>query len=86
MSSSGQSTITFKVEEQLAQSLRGIPNRSAFIRNAILSALGNLCPLCQGSGVLDPGHRQHWEKIRATHPIEQCGECGTTGIVCKQDQ
>ena len=42
-------TITFKVEQELLQQLGGIPNRSEFIRNALLLALGSLCPLCNTS-------------------------------------
>lgn len=41
--------ITFKVDAALRNALRGVPNRSAFIRTAILSALENACPLCGGS-------------------------------------
>ena len=44
--------ITLKVDEALLEALSGIQNRSAFIRSAILSALGNICPLCNGLGTL----------------------------------
>ena len=42
--------ITFKVDATLLEALRGIENRSEFIRSAILSALDNVCPLCRGTG------------------------------------
>jgi hypothetical protein len=45
-------TITFKVERELLQQLLGVPNRSAFIRSALLQALGNICCVCHGTGVL----------------------------------
>ena len=42
--------ITFKVESQLAEILKRMPNRSQFIRSAILNSLEHVCPLCQGLG------------------------------------
>ena len=68
-------TITFKVEQELLQQLGGIPNRSEFIRNALLLALGSLCPLCKGTGVLTSQKRRHWVRVSRDHQTEQCGEC-----------
>jgi len=47
-----QEIVTFKVDEPLREAMRGIPNRSEFIRSAILAALENVCPLCKGTGCL----------------------------------
>ena len=47
-----QEIITFKVDRELAELIKRIPNRSDFIRRAVLSALDNTCPLCQGSGII----------------------------------
>ena len=55
--------ITFKVDESLAAAMHGIPNRSAFIRAAILSALNGSCPLCKGTGILTPEQRQKWDRM-----------------------
>ncbi len=47
-----QQIITFKAEEALVEAMGDIPNRSEFIRSAILAALEGVCPLCHGTGVL----------------------------------
>ena len=53
--------ITFKVPESLRDAMKGIPNRSEFIRNALVAALDSICPLCKGTGVMMPNQRPHWE-------------------------
>jgi hypothetical protein len=53
--------ITFKVDEALAEQLRLMPNRSEFIRQAVLQALNFECPLCHGAGTLTPNQMKHWE-------------------------
>ncbi len=55
--------ITFKVDESLAAAMHGIPNRSAFIRSAILSALNGSCPLCKGTGILSPEQKKNWDQF-----------------------
>jgi len=45
----------FKVEEELAEFLNKLPNKSAFIRKAIATQLGMACPLCNGKGVVPRG-------------------------------
>ena len=42
------SIVTFKADESLLEALRGIENRSEFIRTALLAALENICPVCKG--------------------------------------
>jgi len=46
-----QSIVTFKAENSLVQALRGMPNRSDFIRSAVLAALDSMCPVCRGTGI-----------------------------------
>ncbi|MHC4714009.1 MAG: ribbon-helix-helix domain-containing protein [Planctomycetota bacterium] len=75
--------ITFKVDRSLARALRGIANRSEFIRNAILAAMENACPLCSGTGILSADQRQHWEDFAANHSVEECGKCHVLHIVCQ---
>lgn len=77
-----QEIITFKVDEPLMELLRGIENRSEFIRQAILSALENACPLCKGAGVLTPKQKEHWEEFARLHPIRECGDCHELHLVC----
>ena len=67
--------ITFKVDQVLSKAMQTIPNRSEFIRSAILAALENACPLCLGSGILSVEQRVHWEKFAAGHSIKKCPDC-----------
>ena len=74
--------ITFKAGETLATVLRNIQNRSLFIRNAILKALENVCPLCQGSGILNADQKEHWISFENHHKIKKCGDCESIYIQC----
>jgi hypothetical protein len=75
--------ITFKVPDDLAEAMKGITNRSEFICNAILSALGNLCLLCKGSGILLPNQQEHWNRFAQDHTVEECEDCNALHLVCK---
>ena len=44
--------ITFKADGELASVLKHMPNKSDFIRNAVLEYMQNTCPLCQGTGTI----------------------------------
>ncbi len=77
--------ITFKADDALVQAMGDITNRSAFIRAAILAALDGTCPLCQGTGVMNPRQREHWEEFSQTHRIERCGDCDETRLVCRAE-
>ena len=82
MSVSKQETITFKVDGELARLLSLMPNRSEFIRGAILNALDNSCPLCQGTGFISPQQKKHWDEFMAHHHMEKCKECNAVQIIC----
>jgi len=41
--------VAFKVEDDLADFLDALPNKSEFIRKAILAQFGMTCPLCSSS-------------------------------------
>jgi len=77
--------ITFKADASLMEAIRGLPNRSAFIRHAILTALDNACPLCAGTGVLSADQMKHWEEFAADHSVSQCGKCREFRLVCDHD-
>ncbi len=62
--------ISFKADEALLGAMRGLANRSEFIRGAILSALENRCPLCGGTGLLSPNQMDHWREFEEDHSIE----------------
>jgi hypothetical protein len=77
--------ITFKVDERLAAAMAGIDNRSAFIRDAILLALGNTCPVCRGTGILTVPQQHHWDEFAYHHHVEQCDECNEIHVVCDHE-
>jgi hypothetical protein len=77
-----QEIVTFKVDEPLWDAMRGISNRSEFIRSAILSALDSVCPLCKGSGILTPDQHKHWETFAKNHALEECDDCHAVHLVC----
>ena len=76
--------ITFKAGPSLLEALEHIPNRSEFIRAAVLAALENACPLCGGTGLLTPEQKNHWEQFRADHRLEECNECHEVHLVCEK--
>jgi hypothetical protein len=78
--------ITFKVESSLAQAIRLLPNRSAFIRGAILTALDNACPLCQGTGTLTPEQKRHWGDFAEHHRLTHCAQCDAVYLECERDK
>ena len=77
-----QDTVTFKVAQPLWKALRGIPNRSEFIRSAILSALDGACPLCRGTGNLTPDQQRHWDSFARSHNLAECEDCHAVHLVC----
>lgn len=83
---SKQETITFKADSELARLLSVMPNKSEFIRGAILNAMENTCPLCQGSGLISPQQKQHWEEFMRHHHIERCSDCDAVHIVCNEGE
>ncbi len=74
--------ITFKADAAMSAAMQGVPNRSAFIRSAILAALDNTCPLCAGSGTLSPNQKRHWEALAQDHSVQRCGRCNERRLVC----
>lgn len=79
-------TITFKADETLAKALDNVPNKSEFIRTAILNALENSCPLCQGTGIMTSEQRAHWAKFLNTHSLHKCDACKAVHLVCGSDE
>src|SRR5256714_4062363 len=68
--------VAFKVEEELAEFLNKLPNKSAFIRKAIAAQLGMACPLCNGQGVVPRGVHDHYAKLLAQFNSMHCDGCG----------
>jgi hypothetical protein len=78
--------ITFKVEHSLAQLIDRMPNKSEFIRNALLSALSSTCPIYQGTGVLTPEQLEHWNRFMEHHKVERCSDCKAVYLSCELGQ
>jgi hypothetical protein len=74
--------ITFKADRELLEAMKGIANRSAFIRHAILAALDSTCPVCSGTGVLTPNQQNHLSDFMRHHRIEKCNTCSEIHLVC----
>lgn len=85
MSSPKAEIITFKADASLLKALRGVSNRSEFIRTALLRALENVCPLCGGTGALTPRQREHWEKFTQHHTLAECEDCHELHLVCENE-
>ncbi len=78
--------ITFKADASLLKAMKGIPNRSEFIRNAILSSLDSSCPLCKGTGIMTPYQKFHLDKFLNDHSLEECEECNELHLICSNKQ
>lgn len=68
--------VAFKVEEQLAEFLNKLPNKSAFIRKAIAAQLGMACPLCKGAGLVPKGVHDHFVPLLSRFNSRHCDGCG----------
>lgn len=82
MASSKTEVISFKADEALLNAMRGVSNRSEFIRSAILAALDGTCPLCGGAGTLTPNQMKHWNDLASDHSVEECEDCREVRLVC----
>jgi hypothetical protein len=88
MSGQGQrkeEVITFKVDGEFAEALAAIRNRSDFIRHAVLNALGNTCPLCNGIGTLTVSQMRHWRDFENHHHVGLCDECHEAHVICDHE-
>src|SRR3569832_2692358 len=71
-----QRVVTFKVEEEVAAFLDAMPNKSDFIRKALLSALLEPCPICNGKGSVPRSLRHDLERIFRKQEFVPCSFCG----------
>ena len=67
--------VAFKVDADLAEFLDRLPNKSEFIRRAILAQFNLTCPLCTGSGVVPSGIHHHFEHVIEHHSTRPCEKC-----------
>ncbi len=82
MSKPKHAILTFKAEDSLVDALRGIRNRSEFIRSALLAALDSTCPLCGGTGILSREQKKHWDAFTVNHTMKKCATCHEYHLVC----
>src|SRR5690348_17142513 len=68
--------VAFKVEEELAEFLNKLPNKSAFIRKAIAAQMSMACPLCGGAGVVSRGLHDHYAPLLEGFKSRNCDGCG----------
>lgn len=68
--------VAFKVEEELAEFLNRLPNKSAFIRKAIAAQMSMACPLCNGSGQVSRWVHDHYAPLLAGLSARSCDGCG----------
>lgn len=77
--------ISFKVDAETADLIKLLPNKSEFIRQAVLAAMDNTCPLCQGTGSLTPAQKIHWLEFTKQHPVHTCGDCNAVTLSCRHE-
>lgn len=91
------SVVAFKVEEELADFLDKLPNKSDFIRRAIYAQLGVACPVCQGTGSVSRETHDAFTVFLEKWEVHSCESCGdqypmlkdlseVTGNLCKHLQ
>ena len=68
--------VAFKVEEDLADFLNQLPNKSAFIRKAIAAQMSMACPLCHGSGQVTRWVHDHFLPLLKNLAARKCDGCG----------
>ncbi|HYG75819.1 MAG TPA: hypothetical protein VEK08_12515 [Planctomycetota bacterium] len=71
-----QRVVTFKVEEEVAAFLDAMPNKSDFIRKALLNALLEPCPVCNGKGSVPRSLARDLEMIFKKKEFVPCSFCG----------
>ncbi|HVJ79919.1 MAG TPA: hypothetical protein VNC50_02520 [Planctomycetia bacterium] len=80
------SVVAFKVEEELAVFLNGLPNKSDFIRRAIHAQLGIACPLCRGTGKVSKETHDHFTVFLEKWELHSCEGCGDEFAVPKGEE
>lgn len=73
--------ISFKVNAELGRLLDALPNKSDFIRQAILTQFRAICPFCRGKGVVPSGLGEHYTAVFACHRHVRCAGCSATEAI-----
>jgi len=75
--------VSFKVSRSFLEAMKGVPNRSEFIRAAVLTALDSACPLCKGTGILTLNQKRHWQTFARDHSLQECQDCHELRLICE---
>ncbi len=69
--------VTFRVDEHLAEALDRLPDKSAFIRDALRQSFHATCPACGGEGRVDCDAADWLRGLLERERAETCDCCGT---------
>lgn len=73
--------LAIKVPEDLAEFLDRLPNKSEFVRQAILAQMQMACPLCDGLGFVARGIGDHYRPVLDRHQTKECGHCLASEVI-----
>ncbi|MGQ9650070.1 MAG: ribbon-helix-helix domain-containing protein [Phycisphaerae bacterium] len=68
-----ETVVTIRMDQCLADMLKSVPNRSAFIRDAIREALARQCPVCGAAGFLAASGPAAPKRVSAAQADQQAG-------------
>ena len=77
MASNKSVVVTFRVDRHLAEALDKLPDRSAFIREALRRSFHETCPACGGEGRVDCDAADWLRGVLDKEQARKCECCGT---------
>jgi hypothetical protein len=77
MSASKSVVVTFRVDRHLAEALDQLPDKSAFIRDALRRSFHATCPACGGEGRVDCEAADWLREVLERERARNCDCCGT---------
>jgi hypothetical protein len=77
MSKNKSVIVTFRVDAHLAEALERIPDKSGFIREALVNRLHEPCPACNGAGRVDCDAAKWLARVLLEKGARNCDCCGT---------
>jgi len=69
--------VTFRVDRHLAEALDRLPDKSAFIREALRRSFHESCPACGGEGRVDCEAADWLRGVLEKEGARNCDCCGT---------
>ena len=69
--------VTFRVDRHLAEALDQLPDKSAFIRDALRRSFHATCPACGGEGRVDCDAADWLREVLDRERARSCDCCGT---------